>query len=341
MPESSTTDGARAAMWDMIIAYRTSQIVRTVATLSLAEHCADGPVTAEAVAAAESADPAAVARLLRASAALGLVTTADEINFSGTNLLDILRRDADGSQWGFAMSLPAPGHWLPWGDLPEAVRTGGSRASASLGQDIFQYYGTHPEEAAPFFAGLNGMTAVAGAAAAQLIDTSDARMAVDVGGASGSLLHDLMAVNPKLTGIVMDVPEVAERATQAAEDLGLHDRLQAVGGDFFESIPTGGDIYLLRYVLHDWDDDSCVRILTRCREAMKPTAKLYVLELVLGPIGREDKVVPLQDMNMLAILYGKERKTDEFGALLEAAGLRLSAVIPTDSPMTIIEAVPA
>ena len=129
----------RATMWDMITAYRISQIVRTAATLSLAEHCAAGTVTAASIARAESTDAGTTARFLRACAAIGLLTCQEDRYFAGTPLLGILRRDAEGSQWGFAMSLPAPGHWRPWGDLPEAVRTGKSQAAQTLGGDLFDY----------------------------------------------------------------------------------------------------------------------------------------------------------------------------------------------------------
>jgi hypothetical protein len=328
-------------MWDMITAYRISQIVRTAAMLSLAEHCATGPVTAASLARAESTDAGTTARLLRACAAIGLLTCQQDRYFAGTPLLDMLRRDAEGSQWGFATSLPAPGHWRPWGDLPEAVRTGTSQATQTLGGDLFAYYATHPEEGVAFFEGLSGMTAVAGAEAARVIDTRHTRLAVDVGGATGTLLHALMALNPTLRGMVYDVPPVAAAATGAARALGLHDRLTAVGGDFFASVPEGADMYLLRYVLHDWDDASCLRILRNCRKAMAPGARLYVLEMVLGPVGAEDKVVPMQDLNMLAILHGKERAVAEFDALLQAAGLQRTAVKPTHSPMSIIEATAA
>lgn len=329
-------------MWDMITAYRTSQIVRTAATFSLAEHCAEeGTVTAESIARAESTDPGTTARLLRGCAALGLLTCEDDVHFTGTPLLDILRRDAEGSQWGFAVSLPAPGHWLPWGNLPEAVRTGDNQADPTLGGNIFGYFEAHPEEAVPFMAGLSGMTAVAGVEAAKVIDTGRTRLAVDVGGATGTLLHDLMALNPELRGLVLDLPAVVPQAEEAARALGLQDRVTAVSGDFVESVPAGADMYLLRYVLHDWDDAKCVRILENCRKAMAPGARLFVLELVLGTVGSEDKLVPLQDLNMLSILHGRERSIAEFDALFEAAGLTRTSVTETNSAMAVIETVAA
>jgi hypothetical protein len=328
-------------MWGHITAYRISQIVRTAAVFSLAEHAAAGPITAESISTAESTDLAATARLLRGCAAYGLLTCDDDVLYRGTPLLDTLRRDAEGSQWGFAMSLPDEGHWRMWGHLSEAVRTGRTQAPETVGTpDIFAWYGAHQDEAAPFFEGLNGMTAVAGADAARIIDTTGFATAVDVGGATGTLMQDLMAVNPKLKGIVYDTPEVAVQAQQAADELGLGDRLTGVGGDFFASVPEGADAYLLRYVLHDWDDKSCVTILTNCRQAMATGSKVFVLEMVLGKAGSEDPVIPSQDLNMLAILHGRERSVAEFDQVLEAAGLKRTKVTPTaGSQLSVIEAV--
>lgn len=334
-------DGARAAMWDMITGYRLSQIARVAAALSLAEHCAAGPVTAEQIAHLESADPAGTARLLRACAAVGLLTCSDDLYFSATSLLKTLHTDTPGSLRGFALSLPARGHWLPWGQLLEAVRTGKHQAPAALGSELFDYYATASEEADAFTAGLNGMTSVAGAEAARVIDTSSTQLAVDVGGASGYLMHDLMQANPRLRGIVFDLPHVTPDAAAAAARLGLSDRLEAVAGDFFKSVPENGDLYLLRYVLHDWDDDSCVRILANCRKAMRPGGRVLVLEMILGTIGGEPVVVPSQDLNMMAVLGGRERAVNQFDKVFAAAGLRRTAVTSTESPMSVIEAIAA
>jgi hypothetical protein len=326
-------------MFDLIVAYRKSQIVRTAAMMSLAEHCASGPVTIESVSAAESADPSTTARFMRACAAIGLLTCKDEKNFSGTALLDVLRKDAEGSQWGFAVSLPAPGTWLPWLELPEAVRTGRSQARNVIGGHIFDYYGQHGEEFEALTTGVSGFTAIAGAQAAKVLDTSNVRLAVDVGGATGALLHDLMAVNSTMRGIVLDRPAAVPLAEEAARKLGLQNRITARGGDFTVSVPADGDMYLLRYVLHNWDDETCSQILRLCRDAMAPGGRVVVLEMVLGTIGQEPEVVPSQDLNMLAVLEGRERTVAEFDELMAAAGLRRVAVHVTDSPTAIIEAV--
>jgi hypothetical protein len=339
--EADAMSAARAAMWDMITGYRLSQIVRVAAALSLAEHCAAGPVTAAWLATRESADPDATARFLRACAAAGLVECTDGLRFTATPLLMALHGDTPGSMRGFALALPAWGHWLPWGRLLQAVQTGVHQAPATLGHDLVEYYATAPEEGAAFAAGLAGLNAIAGADAARVIDARGARLAVDVGGANGALLHDLMEVNPQLRGVVLDLPQVAPAALAAAQRSGLAGRLDVVGGDFLNAVPAGGDIYLLRSVLHDWNDEACIRILGNCRRAMAPGGRVIVVEMILGPVGDEPLAAPSQDLDMLVLLGGRERTVAQFDALLGAAGLRRTALTPTRSPLAIIEAVAA
>lgn len=330
---------ARAAMWDVLTGYRLSQMARVAAELSLPEHCADGPISAQWLAELESTDPIATARFLRACASVGLVEYVDGARFAATPLLQTLHRAAPESLRGFALSLTAAGHWRPWGQLLEAVRTGASQASATLGDSLFDYYAKQPKEAAAFTEGLLGMTAVAGAAAAKAIDTASVEVAVDVGGASGDLLHNLMRVNPKLRGIVFDLPHVGPDALAAAERQGLSDRVRVETGDFFEGVPAGADLYLLRYILHDWDDGQCVEILRNCRQALAPDGRVLVLEMILGEIGQEPPAVPSQDLNMLVMTGGRERSIAQFDELFGAAGLCRTSATATGSPMSVIEAV--
>lgn len=147
-----------------------------------------------------------------------------------------------------------------------------------------------------------------------------------------------MRVNPELSGVVFDLPHVIPDAAAAAVRNQLTDRLLLVSGDFFEVVPSGGDLYLLRYILHDWDDEKCVRILENCRRAMRPGGRIVVLEMILGAIGREPGVVPSQDLNMLVMLGGRERTVGQFDELFSAAGLRRTTVLETDSPLCVVEA---
>ncbi|MGX2998847.1 methyltransferase [Streptomyces sp. JNUCC 64] len=329
--------GAADRMMSMITGYWRTQVVRTVAELSIADHLAAGPLTAPELAVRTGADPDGTARLLRACAALGLVTADGDRRFSRTPLLDTLRTGTPRSLRTIALVHGAPGHWLPWGLLPDAVRTGAPRAEEALGRDIWAHFLAHPEEGERFAVSMDELTAALTDEVATLLDTGEARVAVDVGGAGGALVHALLRADPALRGIVLDLPSVAPTALAAAGKAGLADRVTVIGGSFFDPLPRG-DLFLLKAVLHNWDDTACADILRNCRRALEPGGRVVVVEMPLGPPG-EPGFAPLLDLDMLAVLPGRERELTEYDALFEAAGLRRVRVTPTRSPQSLIEAV--
>lgn len=330
-----------AQMWSMITGYWVSQVVRATARLSLADHLAGGPASAAEIAALESSDPDATARLLRACASIGLVTyDAAGKQFASTSLLATLRRDVPGSQYGIAMGLTSPAQYWSWTSLSESVRTGRRATPTVLGMELWEYYERHPDEAADFTLAMSALTDLSVHAVAPLIETDSVAVAVDVGGAAGALLLALMARNPRLTGIVLDRPQVIRQTELLARQHGLDHRLAAVAGDFFDSVPTG-DLYVLKHVLHDWDDASCHTILRNCRRAMRPGGRVAVIELVLDEIGKESSHAPLTDLAMLVHVPGRERSAPEYESLLRSADMSVKKITPTPTPYTVIEAVTA
>lgn len=306
-------------MLQMITGFWVTQIVHAVAKYRIADELAKGPATAVEIASRRSMHPDATVRLLRACASLGLVTWEAPSRFTGTALLDTLRRDAPGSLWGAAISQAAPGHWLPWGNFVEAISTGERQTIATLGGEIWEHYAKMPAEAEAFTASMSGLTAMVAEEAATVIDIGSSKVAVDIGGAAGALVHALMLGNPKLHGIVLDLPNVVPDAVAAAEKLGLEQSFSGICGDFLVSVPEA-DLYLLKFILHDWNDASCVQILENCRRAMLPGGRVAVIELQLGPMN-EPGLAPLMDLNMLVMLTGRERILSEYEALFAAAGL--------------------
>jgi hypothetical protein len=331
------TDKDFERMMQMLTGFFVTQIAGAVATYSIADHLAKGPATAERIAKAEGIDSAATFRLLRACASLGLVTCDDGLTFSATPLLGTLRTNVPGSLHSLAIAWSAPGHWLPWGRFSDAMRTGQPQTVSALGATIWDYYAQQPEEAAAFINAMHGFTSGIVQEVARLVDTSTARLAVDIGGASGTLVHSLMTANPQLHGIILDLPDVVPSATAAAAALGLSDRSRALAGDFFASVPEA-DLYLLKHILHDWDDEQSVRILENCRRAMRPGGRVVMIELLLGEIG-EPGPAPFMDLNMMVMLPGRERTLSEYCALLKQAGFRLEKDSPIRSSMAVIEAV--
>jgi hypothetical protein len=333
------TDKDFEQMMQMLTGYWMTQIAGAVATYSIADHLAKGPATAEQIAAAEGINSIAAFRLLRACASLGLVKCDDGLTFSATPLLDTLRPNMPGSLHGLAIAWSAPGHWLSWGRFLEAVRTGESQTVPALGAAMWDYYSQRPEEGAAFTEATNGYTSGIAQEVARVVDTSTAKLAVDIGGASGALIHSLLMANSQLHGIVLDLPNVVPSATAAASALGLADRCQALAGDFFSDVPEA-DIYLLKHILHDWSDEQGVRILERCRRAMRPGGRVIVIEALLGKIG-EPGLAPFLDLNKMVMLPGRERTLAGYCALLARAGFRLDNSIPIRPPMSVIEAVAA
>lgn len=333
-------DGAAGQMFQMITGYWVTQVVRAAAEFHLADHLESGPHTADQLAGKESLDPSAARRFLRACTALGLVTLGDDGHYVTTPLLQTLRTDRPGSLHDLALWGGMTSHWQPWGRLTEAVRSGEAQADASLGQGVFDYFTEHQDEGARFAAAMSAMTAGVAEDLADVIGFKGTETVVDVGGATGSFVQTLMTRHPLLRGVTLDLPHLASAAQKEATRAGLSDRFDFAGGDFFESVPPA-DVYLLKYVLHDWDDASAVRILRSCRRSLRPGGRVLVAELVLDA-QEATGLPPLMDLNMLTLSNGgRERERAEFEALFQEAGLRIDSVIPSASLVSVIEATPA
>ncbi|MER6108201.1 methyltransferase [Streptomyces hirsutus] len=330
--------GDTGRMLQMMTGYWVTQVVRTAAELRIADHLHPGGATPAEVAEAESLDPDSTFRFLRTCASLGLAASTDGKRFAATPLLDTLRTDAPGSLRDLALWGGAESHWLPWGRLADAVRTGTAQAEAALGAPVFDWLAAAPKEAEIFTRAMTAMTRGLAHQLADVIDLRGAEVAVDVGGAGGNLVQTLMQRHPGLTGVVLDLPHVGAEADASAAVLGVRDRFSFVGGDFFEQVPPA-DVHLLKFVLHDWDDESCVRILRNCRKALRPGGRVLVMELLVDKVGTPG-LEPLMDLNMMALSTGRERSLDEFENLFERAGLTPASTLPSASRVSVLEAVP-
>ncbi|MFJ5486121.1 methyltransferase [Hansschlegelia beijingensis] len=324
-------------MLQMITGYWVTQIVHGAAVAEYAEHLQKRPATAEELATLAGMDPSAVFRHLRACASLGLVGSNGE-RFATTPLLDTLRRDHPQSMRGFALSQPAAGHWLPWGRFAEALRSGRPQTVPALGSGIFEYYGRTPAEAEAFTESMEGLTALVSSEAARVLDTTGVERVVDLGGASGALLAPLLEANPSLKATLFDLPNVIDGHAFSNVPDQIRGRIDKVAGDFFKSVPSA-DLYLLKWILHDWDDEECIAILHNCRNAIAPGGRVAILELVLGEAG-EGSLASLMDLNMLVMLTGRERSLAEYRELLVKAGFGDVAITHTESPIAIITARP-
>ena len=310
----------------MVTGFWVTQIVRAATVFNLADHLAEGIDTPQAIAAAESANLDATRRLIRCCASLGLVTSADGVHFTGTSLLSTLRKDDPNSMRGMALAQAAPGHWLSWGRFPDAVRSGERQIRAAHGEydTIFDYFANHLDEASDFTEAMSNLSAAAAIEVAKIVDTQNVNFVLDIGGANGEVVRAMMRANPVLRAGVFDLPHVVPDAESAARKESLLERFTTVGGNFFESVPPA-DLYVLKYILHDWDDDDCIRILKNCRASLQEGGRLVAIDYLVDELGTPG-LPTLMDMNMLVMTGGKERNIDEFDGLFEAAGLRRTSV---------------
>jgi O-methyltransferase domain/Dimerisation domain len=334
-PESAAALEAHGAVMQMVTGFWVSQIVRTAADLSLAEHLQDGPRTAEEIARRESADVSGTFRLMRACVSVGLLAY-DGDGFAATPLLAVLHKDSPLSVKSFALAQTAPGHWLTWGRTSDAVRQSRSQSTEALGKPIFDYFGDNPQEGALFSAAMTDLSTPVILEAVKALDVTGIKTVVDVGGANGAFVLELLAAHPSLEGVVLELPHAVPGAEAEAKMRDLDGRFAAVAGDFTKAVPEG-DLYLLKYILHDWDDESCVQILRQCRQAMRPGARVTVVDIVIAE--QDSGFGPLMDIAMLTMLSSRERTAAEFDSLFEKAGLRRVRTTELQPPYSMIEAV--
>ena len=327
-----------AAMMQIVTGYWLSQSVGVVAKLGVADLLAGGPRSADELARETKCNADALYRLLRCCASAGIFQAHADRRFALTPLGETLCTKSVGSVKDFAIAETAPGHWLPWGKMEQAVRTGKPTTTAALGADIFDFYAKNPDEAAPFTRAMGNLAALAAGEVMRVVEVSNAQTIVDVGGANGTLLAAALATAPKARGILLDLPHVVADATAYLAARSLADRVEVVGGDFFASIPSG-DVLFLKQILHDWDDERAIAILTTCRAALRPGGRLVVVEMVV-PSDNAPSMAQRMDLNMLVMLTGRERTEEEFAALFAKAGLRLERLTPTHSPFSVLEVAP-
>lgn len=323
-------------MMQLITGYWMSQAVGVAAHLGIADAVASGSRTSSELGKAVGADPSSVYRLMRLLASIGVFEQQSDDCFALNPLGETLLSVGPGSVRNFAITETAPGHWLPWGRLVDSVRTGQPMARETLGMELFDWYAQNPDEAGFFTAAMGNLSALAAAELVRVCDFSNAQKVIDVGGAHGILLEAVLLANPAAQGILYELPHVIATAGEHL-DPRIKARCELVSGDFFKSVPEGGDVHLLKQIIHDWDEERAARVLANCHDALAPSGKLLLVEMVVPADNRPD-FAQAMDLNMLAILGGRERTEAEYRALLEASGFKLERVIATHSPFSVIEA---
>jgi len=326
-------------MLQIISGFWISRAVYVIAKLGIPDILNSGPKTAEELASATNTDAPSLYRVLRALASVGVVNSEDG-RFALNALTETLVTDAPGSLRWFAISELGQEHYPAWGNLMHSVRTGEIAFDNFFGVDIWKYFANNPEDAAVFNDSMSGVTAVANEEILSLYDFSGFNKLVDVGGGHGGLITSVLKKNPNLKGVLFDAPEVIEGAQTKIEAAGLADRLETASGNFFEAVPAGGDAYIMKWIIHDWDDQKSNTILRNIRNQIPANGRLILIDSVV-PETNEPHFSKFIDLNMLVMTGGKERTEKEFQELLAAAGFRLLRIIPTKVPTSIVEAEPA
>jgi len=326
-----------AQMLQTITGYWISQAVGTAARLGVSDQLADGPRKSSEVAEAVGADPLNLFRLMRMLASIGVFTMDQQERFGLTPLGDTLRSDVPGSVRDFAVAETTPGHWLPWGKMYEAIKTGKPMCQPTLGMELFDWYSKNPEEGEYFNGAMGNLSAAVSAEVTRVYDFSRVQKVVDVGGSHGILLAAILKANPHARGILFDLPHVTATARESLNSQGIGERCEVVTGNFFESVPPGADLHVLKQIIHDWSDSECATILRNCHQALKPNGKVLLVEMVVPP-DNSPSMAQAMDLNMLVLCTGRERTESEYRNLLAAGGFKLERVIPTHSPFSVIEA---
>jgi hypothetical protein len=322
----------------LVRAGRVAQAIAVAARLGVADHLTAGPRAADELAAATGAHRDALYRLLRLLSDAGVFAELASRRFALTPLGRLLCSDDEDSMRGLAMMVEGPCMRDACTHLHHAVTTGHPAFDRAHGTPLFAYLGEHPDDAAVFDSAMVGVCRQLVAPILDAYDFSRFRTVVDVGGGSGALLAMILARNPGARGILYELPAVAARAGALLADAGVADRCEVATGDFFDSVPAGGDAYVLTRVVHDWDDRAALQILESCRRAMGADARLVLGEAVL-PDGPERSIAKLMDVEMLMI-GGRERTGAEYRELLARAGLRMTRVVPGAGGHSVVEAVP-
>lgn len=327
----------QAQLGQMITAYWTSQAIYAAANFGIADLLTDGPKSADELASATGTKPELLYRLLRALASVGIFAEEDGKRFTLTPLAEPLRSDFAGSQRSLALMMGDAQYWA-WGNLSDTVKTGDNAYEKIFGKPIFEHLAERPEKARIFD---DAMTGIHGRETGAIIDAYDfsrINVIADIGGGNGSKITAILQAHPKMRGILFDLPHVIERARPIIESAGLSDRCQLVDGDFFQSVPSGADAYVMRHIIHDWDDEKSLKILGNCQAVMSAGSKLLLVESVIPP-GNDPFMGKFLDLTMMLIPGGKERTEDEYRELYDKAGFDLVRIVPTSTEVSVIEGV--
>lgn len=326
------------AILQMVNSYWITQSLYVAAKLGIADLLKDGSKSCDELAGSLAVNSRSLYRLMRALASVGVFCENEQAYFSLTPLGACLQSDIPGSMRGVAI-MSGEEHYRAWGDLLYSIQTGANAFEYVYGVKVFPYFAQNPEVAKIFDQAMTSYSAVETAATIAGYDFSSIRKLVDVGGGHGSLIASILKANPGMLGVLFDLEPAIAGAKSAIEAHGVSQRCELVAGDFFESVPSGGDAYIFKHIIHSWDDERAIALLKNCHRAMAENGKVLVVEPVIPP-GNDPFMGKFADLNMLVMCPGGcERTSAEYRALFDAAGFKMTKIFPTQLDVSVVEGV--
>lgn len=326
-----------AIMSNVMFSALMTQALYVAAKLGVADLLKNGPLTAAELAQETETNEGALYRVLRSLSGNGIFHETDSRVFVNTPLSDALRSDVPNSMRSGAIFMGEAWHWAVWGDMLHSVRTGQPAWAKILSEDVFDYFNQNPEAGRIFNNAMTDMSKATAQPVIEVYDFSGIGTLADIAGGHGYLLSQILKSNPDMKGMLFDVPAVIAGADELLASEGVSDRVEKVSGDFFKEVPSA-DAYIMKHIIHDWDDERSIKILQSIHRAMNGDGKVLLVETVV-PDGNEPHYSKLLDLEMLVSPGGIERTAGEYAELFQNAGFKLTRIIPTRSPMSVIEAV--
>ena len=342
-PQSSATPASappEAVLTQIMLGSLASQVLYVPAKLGIADLLAGGPKSVEELATATDTHAPSLYRVLRAAASLGVFTEQENRVFALNPNAEPLRSNVPNSLRDIMIFMGEDWHWEVWGKTLYSVRTGKSAWAQMHGEDVFDYFKTNPEPLAIFNRAMTSLSGLSTKAVVEGYDFSGITTLVDIAGGHGRLLTAILEANPSMRGVLFDLQLVIDGARENVATSSAADRVEFASGDFFVSVPAGGDAYIMKHSIHDWDDERALTILRNIKQAMNPGGRVLLVESVIAE-GNNQDFGKLMDIEMLVSPGGKERTAAEYEELFARAGFRMTRIVPTKSAYSVIEAVTA
>ncbi|MDI1240534.1 MAG: methyltransferase [bacterium] len=327
----------QAVIMQLSMGAMVTQAIFVAAKLRIADLVADGEKHIDEIARGAAAHSPSLYRILRTLASMGVFTETQPRTFGNTPLSDVLRSDVPGSMRDSMLFMGEPWHYNVFANMLHSAQTGGTAWKETHGVEVFDWFAKNPEAAEIFNGCMSELSAGAAPAIVAAYDFSGINTLVDIAGGHGFLLSQILKANPSMKGILFDMQHVIDGAGEMLRAHGVEDRVEKVSGDFFVEVPAA-DAYIMKHIIHDWDDERAIKILQTIHRAMDSDGRLLLSEMVI-PEGNEPHPGKMLDLEMLTAPGGVERTEAEYAELLGRSGFRLNRIVPTMSPHSVIEAV--